>query len=129
MPPPLLGPESLILEILRPRLSWLQAEHGIEDVFHDKYEELSHYGAWVSTKRWKLGAIFIKHLRQKFKLTENFGTELQQNQSTIQFLKILVGCRSNSVFISLSKLFSNNNKKLEKLKRISLFFKLLIGAL
>jgi len=45
MPPPPLEPESLILEILRPGLCWLQAEHGIEDAFHVKYEELGHYGA------------------------------------------------------------------------------------
>jgi len=45
MPPLPLEPESLILEIHRPGLSWLQAEHGIEDVFHVKYEELSHNGA------------------------------------------------------------------------------------
>ena len=30
-------------------------------------------------------------------LRENYGTELQQNQRTLQILKIMVGCRSNSV--------------------------------
>ena len=43
------------------------------------------------------GVIFIKHLRKKLKLRENFGTELQQNQRTLQILKIMVGCRFNSV--------------------------------
>ena len=36
-------------------------------------------------------AIFIKHLREKLKLMDNFGTELKQNQSTIHLLKITVG--------------------------------------
>ena len=43
------------------------------------------------------GAIFIKHLRGKLKLSKNFGTELQQNQRTLQSLVVMVGCRSNSV--------------------------------
>ena len=43
------------------------------------------------------GAIFIKHLRGKLKLRENFGTELQQNQRTLQSLVLMVGCGSNSV--------------------------------
>ena len=30
------------------------------------------------------GAIFIKHLSEKLKLRETFGTELQQNQRTLQ---------------------------------------------
>jgi len=32
-------------------------------------------------------------------LRENFGTELNQNQRTLQILKIMVGCRSNSVSV------------------------------
>ena len=45
------------------------------------------------------GAIFIKHLRGKLKLRENFGTELQHYQRTLQSLVVMVGCRSNSVLM------------------------------
>jgi len=43
-------------------------------------------------------AVIIKHLREKLKLRENYGTDKQQNQRTLQTLKIMVGCRSYSVF-------------------------------
>ena len=32
------------------------------------------------------GVIFIKHLREKLKLRENFGTKLQQNQKLLQLI-------------------------------------------
>jgi len=42
-------------------------------------------------------AIFIKNLKEKLKLRENFGTEFQQNLRTLQILKVMAGCRSNFV--------------------------------
>ena len=50
-------------------------------------KERSHY----------LGHIYKRPQEKKLKLMDNFGTELQQNQRMLQILKIMVGCRSNSV--------------------------------
>jgi len=47
---------------------------------------INHHG--VSTPE----AICINHLREKMKLWENFGTELQQNLRTLHILKIMTGC-------------------------------------
>jgi len=44
------------------------------------------------------GTIFIKYLCLMER--ENLCTELQQNQRTLQILKIIVGCRSNSVSVT-----------------------------
>jgi len=48
------------------------------------------------------GAIFIKHLREKLKYMENFGTELQQKQITLLILKILECCKSYSVLVHVN---------------------------
>jgi len=53
-----------------------------------------HYSTWAGVGGY-LGPYSLSTLGKNRR--ENFGTELQQNQKTLQNLKIMVGCRSNSV--------------------------------
>jgi len=74
--------------------------------------------------RLTLGAIFIKPLREKLKLRENVDTELLQNQKTLQFLIIMVGCRSNSVSVYVKYFFKSkktHHQILGEINEISLF--------
>jgi len=67
------------------------------------------------------GTIPIKHLREKLKLRENFGTELQQNQRILENLKIRVGCRINFVQVYINCLQIIQKNTLRQLKEISFF--------
>jgi len=53
----------------------------------------------ISPELHKTGAIVINNLREILRLRDNFSTEKQQNQTTIQILIIVVGSRSYSVYV------------------------------
>ena len=62
------------------------------------------------------------NLWEKLKLRENLGTELQQNQRTLQNLKIRLGCRSSYVQVSINCLqIIEKPKTLRQLKKNSFF--------
>ena len=55
----------------------------------------------------------------KLKLRGNLGTELQQNQRTLQNLKIRLGCRSSYVQVSINCLqIIEKPKHLDNLRKI-----------
>jgi len=82
----------------------LQVSAGADVERHDDGRRLhavfplppGHQAAGGENMRANTEAILIKHLWEKLHLRENFGTELQQNQRTVQILIIMVGGRSNS---------------------------------
>jgi len=57
------------------------------------------YTTNVSPELHKTGAIFINNLPEILRLRDNFSTEKQQNQTTIQILIIVVGSRFCSVYV------------------------------